>query len=150
MRKGVKNIQGKTKTKMKTKTTIFLDDERIIHKLTNNLQKYKYIKNQLKKHNLQNYYEFIPIILKNLNIEVVDFTEQEESILSELFVKVSLIHDMLYLGESFLPYNYVLYQLAKYIDYKKLHLLELTRYNKSIYDKKWGKIHKKLIEFSVL
>ena len=137
----LKNIQGKT--------SFSLDDEQIINQLTNNLQNteitYEYIKNQVKKHNLEKYYEYIPAILRKLNIEVVDFTEEEEILLCELFENVSKIYSMLYPDESFLPYNYILYQLSKYINYKKLHLIKLTSYNKIIYDKKWEKIYQELI-----
>jgi hypothetical protein len=137
----LKNIQGKT--------SFSLDDEQIINQLTNNLQNteitYEYIKNQLKKNNLQNYYEYIPTILRKLNINVVDFTEEVESLLCDSFEKVLIIHNMLYSNESFLPYNYVLYQLSKYINYENLHLIKLTSYNKITYHKKWEKIYQELI-----
>ena len=135
----LEDIQGKT--------SIYIDDN-FINQLTNNLQNteitHEYIKLQLKKHNLQKYYEFIPAILRKLHIEVPEFTKEEENTLCELFEEVSKTHSILYPAESFLSYQYILYRLAEYINYKKLHLIKITDYNRIMYDKKWEQICQEL------
>lgn len=129
------------------KTSIYFDDN-FINQLTNNSQNTKftpeYIRVQLKKHKLQKYYEFIPAILRKLQVEVLEFTKEEENTLCELFEEVSKTHSILYPGESFLPYHYILYRLAEYINYKKLHLIKITEYNRIMYDKKWEQICQEL------
>lgn len=129
------------------KTSIYINDN-FINQLTNNLQNteitHEYIKIQLKKHNLKKYYEFIPAILRKLHIEVPEFTKEEENTLCELFEEVSKTHSILYPGESFLPYQYILYRLTEYINYKKLQLIKITEYNRIMYDKKWEQICQEL------
>lgn len=132
---------------MQGKTSIYFDDN-FINQLTNNSQNTQitpeYIRVQLKKHNLQKYYEFIPSILRKLQVEVLEFTEEEENILCELFEEVSKTHNILYPRDSFLPYHYILYRLAEYINYKNLHLIKITEYNRIMYDKKWEQIWQEL------
>lgn len=54
------------------------------------------------------------------------------------------MYNILYYGQSFLPHHYILYRLAEYVKYQKLHLLNLCNYNREIYDKKWQQICQEL------
>jgi len=135
----LEDIQGKTSIYFGEN---FINDIKII--LKNKEITHNQIKNVLKKRNLKIYYEYIPAILKKLDIETVEFTKEEEDVLCELFEDVSKKHCILYPNESFLPYQYILYRLAEYIKYKKMYLLTLNEYNREIYDEKWKQICQEL------
>lgn len=135
----LEDIQGKT--------PIYFSDE-FINDIKNKLKNKEItsytVKEILKNKKLHKYYEFIPAILKKLNVRVVEFTEEEEETLCDLFKEVSKAHTILYPYQSFLPHHYILYRLAEYIKYDKLHLLKLSSYNSEFYDKKWEQICQEL------
>jgi len=135
----LEDVQGKTPIYFGEN---FINDIKI--NLKNKEITHYHIKNVLKKRKLKIYYEYIPAILKKLDIEIVEFTKEEEDVLCELFEEVSNTYSILYHNESFLPYQYILYRLAEYIKYKKMHLLKLNEYNREIYDEKWEQICQEL------
>lgn len=135
----LEDIQGKT--------PIYFSDE-FINDIKNKLKNKEItsytVKEILKNKKLHKYYEFIPAILKKLNVRVVEFTEEEEETLCELFKEVLKVHTILYPNQCFLPHYYILYRLVEYIKYNKLHLLKLNNYNRKIYDEKWELICQEL------
>ncbi len=139
--KGImEDIQGKT--------PIYLDDDFLNHlkecmKEPNISPKQK-IKRELKKNKMEKYYEFIPTILKKLDIEVIKYSKDDEELLCRLFEEISKQHNIMFPKQTFISYNYLLYKLTEYINHPNLHLIECKKYNDVLYLDKWNKLSQEL------